>query len=92
MNIQSILAVTDLSSEGNRTVVRAAMVAAQHRALLKIMYAPWDVMASGSAGVQEEVRACYELPVAISNGIALGSMRVAKTKKCNPLSTSGSLS
>lgn len=56
MNIQSILAVTDLSSEGNRTVVRAAMVAAQHRALLKIMYAPWDVMASGSAGVQEEVR------------------------------------
>lgn len=37
-------------------------------------------------------RACYELPVAISNGIALGSMRVAKTKKCNPLSTSGSLS
>ncbi len=40
MNIQSILAVTDLSERGNRTVHRAAMIAAQHQALLKIMYAP----------------------------------------------------
>lgn len=40
MNIQSILAVTDLSERGNRTVYRAAMIAAQHQALLKIMVAP----------------------------------------------------
>ena len=40
MNIQSILAVTDLSAHGLRTVVRAANIAAAHGALLKIMYAP----------------------------------------------------
>ncbi len=40
MNIQSILAVTDLSAHGLRTVVRAASIAVAHRALLKIMYAP----------------------------------------------------
>lgn len=40
MNIQSILAVTDLSAHGLRTVVRAASIAAAHGALLKIMYAP----------------------------------------------------
>jgi len=39
-NIQSILAVTDLSAHGLRTVVRAASIAAAHGALLKIMYAP----------------------------------------------------
>ncbi|WP_418128910.1 universal stress protein [Variovorax sp. 375MFSha3.1] len=39
-NIQSILAVTDLSAHGLRTVVRAASIAAVHGALLKIMYAP----------------------------------------------------
>lgn len=56
MNIQSILAVTDLSEHGNRTVYRAAMLAAQHRALLKIMYAPRDFIVSESANVQEDVR------------------------------------
>jgi nucleotide-binding universal stress UspA family protein len=40
MNIQSILAVSDLSAHGLRTVVRAASIAAAHGALLKIMYAP----------------------------------------------------
>jgi nucleotide-binding universal stress UspA family protein len=40
MNIQSILAVTDLSAHGLRTVVRAASIAAAHGALLKVMYAP----------------------------------------------------
>lgn len=40
MNIQSILAVTDLSAHGNRTVERAALLAVEHHALLKIMYAP----------------------------------------------------
>lgn len=40
MNIQSILAVTDLSAPGLRTVVRAASIASAHGALLKIMYAP----------------------------------------------------
>jgi nucleotide-binding universal stress UspA family protein len=40
MNIQSILALTDLSAHGLRTVVRAASIAAAHGALLKIMYAP----------------------------------------------------
>ncbi|MFM9927753.1 universal stress protein [Variovorax sp. H27-G14] len=56
MNIQSILAVTDLSEQGNRTVVRAAMLAAQHRALLKIMYAPKDFIACRVAGVDDDVR------------------------------------
>lgn len=40
MNIRSILAVTDLSAHGNRTVERAALLAVEHDALLKIMYAP----------------------------------------------------
>lgn len=40
MNIQSILAVTDLSAHGLRTVVRAASIATAHGALLKVMYAP----------------------------------------------------
>ncbi|PSL81351.1 universal stress protein UspA [Variovorax sp. WS11] len=40
MNIRSILAVTDLSARGNRTVERAALLAVEHDALLKIMYAP----------------------------------------------------
>ncbi|RYE37953.1 MAG: universal stress protein [Hyphomicrobiales bacterium] len=57
MNIQSILAVTDLSAQGNRTVIRAAMLAVQHRALLKIMYAPEGFVPSQSAvDVKENVR------------------------------------
>ncbi len=40
MSFHSILAVTDLSQQGNRAVIRAAMLAAPRRALLKIMYAP----------------------------------------------------
>lgn len=56
MNIQSILAITDLSAQGNRTVVRAAMLAAKHRALLKIMYAPKDWLPSQNADVHEDVR------------------------------------
>ncbi|MGJ7529907.1 universal stress protein [Variovorax sp. GB1P17] len=40
MHIQSILAITDLSARGHRTVLRAASIAAAHGALLKIMYAP----------------------------------------------------
>ncbi|MBS0341756.1 MAG: universal stress protein [Proteobacteria bacterium] len=40
MVIHSILAVTDLSPQGNRAVLRAALLAAQHGALLKIMHAP----------------------------------------------------
>lgn len=56
MNIQSILAVTDLSVQGNRTVVRAAILAAKHRALLKIMYAPRDWLTSQDADVHEDVQ------------------------------------
>jgi nucleotide-binding universal stress UspA family protein len=40
MNLQSILALTDLSARGLRTVARAAFLAQAHGALLKIMYAP----------------------------------------------------
>jgi nucleotide-binding universal stress UspA family protein len=40
MHIQSILAITDLSARGHRTVRRAASIAAAQGALLKIMYAP----------------------------------------------------
>lgn len=40
MHIQSILAITDLSARGHRTVRRAASIAAEHGALLKLMYAP----------------------------------------------------
>lgn len=39
MNFHSILAVTDLSPRGNRAVLRAAMLAAEQRALLKIIFA-----------------------------------------------------
>lgn len=39
MNIQSILAVTDLSATGRRAVTRAALLAADHRALLKLLHA-----------------------------------------------------
>jgi nucleotide-binding universal stress UspA family protein len=39
MNIQTILALTDLSERGLRTVERAAFLAQAHGALLKIMYA-----------------------------------------------------
>ncbi|VTU23177.1 universal stress protein [Variovorax sp. PBL-E5] len=56
MNIQSILAVTDLSGQGNRTVFRAAVLAAQHRALLKIIYAPKDFIACENADAGEGVR------------------------------------
>ena len=53
MQIQSLLAVTDLSVEGDRAVHRAAMLAAQHRALLKIMYAPGDFAGSDRSDVKE---------------------------------------
>ncbi|MGJ7544883.1 universal stress protein [Variovorax sp. LT1R16] len=39
MNIQSILALTDLSAPSRRAVTRAGLIAAEHRALLKILYA-----------------------------------------------------
>jgi nucleotide-binding universal stress UspA family protein len=39
MNIQSILALTDLSASSRRAVTRAGLIAAEHRALLKILYA-----------------------------------------------------
>ncbi|WP_219215364.1 universal stress protein [Variovorax boronicumulans] len=39
MHIQSILALTDLSTQGRRAVMRAGLIAAEHRALLKILYA-----------------------------------------------------
>ncbi|AMM24738.1 universal stress protein [Variovorax sp. PAMC 28711] len=56
MKLQSILAITDLSAQGNRTVIRAAMLAAQHRALLKIMYAPKDWLPSQNADMHDDVR------------------------------------
>ncbi|SEJ25969.1 Nucleotide-binding universal stress protein, UspA family [Variovorax sp. OK605] len=52
MNIQSILAVTDLSAQGRRTVVRAASIAAAHGALLKLMYAP--AAFAGAAGADAD--------------------------------------
>ncbi|RZL91175.1 MAG: universal stress protein [Variovorax sp.] len=56
MNIHSILAVTDLSPQGNRAVLRAAMFAAQQHALLKIMYAPWDLGGSINTDVKQDVK------------------------------------
>ncbi|MES2413682.1 MAG: universal stress protein [Pseudomonadota bacterium] len=56
MNLQSILAVTDLSARGNRAVLRAATLAAQHRAVLQIMYAPRDFVTAGMADTSKDVR------------------------------------
>ena len=56
MDIHSILAVTDLSPQGNRAVVRAAMLAARHRALLKIMHAPEDFAGSARADAEHAAR------------------------------------
>ena len=56
MNIQTILAVTDLSAEGNRAATRAAIFAAQHRALLKVMYAPKGFLPAPGAKTQEDLR------------------------------------
>ena len=42
-SFQSILAVTDLTARGNRAVERAALLAAEHGALLKLVYAPADL-------------------------------------------------
>jgi len=56
MNFHSILAITNLSPQGNRAVLRAAMLAAQRRALLKIMYAPSDADESVRTGVEQDVR------------------------------------
>ena len=55
MNIQSILAVTDLSAQGNCTVFRAAMLAAQRRALLKIMYAPAGFLVGEAVDVKDDL-------------------------------------
>ena len=57
MNFHSILAtITDLSPQGNRAVLRAAVLAAQQRALLKIMYAPWDLGGSINTDVAQDVK------------------------------------
>lgn len=53
---RSILAVTDLAPHGNRAVLRAAMLAAQQRALLKIMYAPLDLDGSIGKEVDQDVK------------------------------------
>lgn len=42
MNIQSILAVTDFSASGHHALERAAMLAAEQHALLKLVYADMD--------------------------------------------------
>ncbi|MDM0110093.1 universal stress protein [Variovorax sp. J22R24] len=56
MNFHSILAITNLSPQGNRAVLRAAMLAARRRALLKIMYAPSHLGAFISTGVEQDVK------------------------------------
>ena len=56
MNSYSILAVTDLTPQGNRAVLRAAMLAAQQGALLKIMHAPLDLEGSISTEVEQDVK------------------------------------
>lgn len=56
MNFHSILAATDLTPQGNRAVLRAAMLAAQQRALLKIMYAPSDLDGSISTDVEQDLK------------------------------------
>jgi nucleotide-binding universal stress UspA family protein len=53
MPIETILAVTDLSFRGNRTVYRAATIAAHHRALLKIMHAPQALAGAVAPDAQE---------------------------------------
>ena len=61
MNIQSILALTDLSARGLRTVARAAFLAQAHGALLKIMYAPAGFAAPADAGAALRLAAlCLE--------------------------------
>lgn len=55
MQIHSLLAMTDLSAEGNRAVFRAALLAVQHRALLKIMYAPGDFVGANRAAVKDGI-------------------------------------
>lgn len=56
MNFHSILAITDLSPQGNRAVLRAAMLAAQRRALLKIMYAPSNADDPIRTEVEQDVK------------------------------------
>ena len=56
MNLHSILAITNLSPQGNRAVLRAAMLAAQRRALLKIMYAPSDADDAVRTEVAQELK------------------------------------
>ncbi|MBS0454857.1 MAG: universal stress protein [Proteobacteria bacterium] len=56
MVIHSILAVTDLSPQGNRAVLRAAMLAAQHGALLKLMHASRDFAATPRPDAQPELQ------------------------------------
>ena len=61
MNFHSILAITNLSPQGNRAVLRAAMLAAQRRALLKIMYAPSAGDAVRTAVEQDVKRLAAEM-------------------------------
>ncbi|MDN8616086.1 universal stress protein [Variovorax ginsengisoli] len=56
MNSHSILAVTDLSQQGNRALIRAAMLAEPRRALLKIMYTPSDFRGSLDPDVEQQVK------------------------------------
>lgn len=67
MNIQTILAVTDLSARGRRAVARAALIAADHRALLKLLYAapaPGDGDAvAGMAALARETAARFGILV-----------------------------
>lgn len=57
MNIQSILAVTDLSTDGDRALERAALLAVKHHAFLKIMH----VVAGGSPRCTDALERVHHL-------------------------------
>jgi len=60
MNFHSILALTNLSPQGNRAVLRAALLAAERRALLKIMYAPFGIFVKNVADTGGHLEAVAE--------------------------------
>jgi len=76
--LQSILALTDLSARGQHAVERAARLAADHGALLKLMYAPANFeplahaeAATGLAGLARALSARFGVlvkQVAVSSG------------------------
>jgi nucleotide-binding universal stress UspA family protein len=70
-NIQSILAITDLSARGHRTVRRAASIAAEHGALLKLMYAPAAFITSATETAAHAARHLAGLAIEMAEGFGV---------------------